>query len=221
MNTSLKKNFLILAILFISSTACMAQLGVRGGYSLTNWKGFVLASADFNSQTLNGYHIGLYGEVNLISGMKLEPGIYYSRKGAGGSFTDSDNEYLIENKSAYLDIPLLLRFYFNGFNFYGGPQMGLLLSNEIETTITDISSGQNISSTTKTADQFNDTAVDFVLGIGYKFDRGLNFNISYDIGLTNILITEDALQTNGVSGSYYSWLEAQNRAIKVSMGMLF
>ena len=69
--------------------------------------------------------------------------------------------------------------------------------------------------------QFNDTAVDFVLGIGYKFDRGLNFNITYDIGFSNILIDEEALSTEGIPGSYYTWLEAQNRVIKVSVGMLF
>ncbi len=222
MNTSPKKHFLIFAILFtLITTTCMAQIGVRGGYSLTNWKGYILASADFESQALNGFHVGLYGEVNITNAIKLEPGLYYSRKGAGGSFTDGNNELRIDNKAAYLDVPLLLRFYFDGFNIYGGPQMGLLITNEIEATITDLNTGDNISSTTDTADQFNDTAVDFVLGIGYKFDRGLNFNISYDIGFTNILIDEEALSTDGVPGSYYTWLEAQNRVIKVSVGMFF
>ncbi|XOV94901.1 MAG: porin family protein [Bacteroidota bacterium] len=222
MNTSCKKYCFILVILFtLTATPAMAQLGVRGGYSLTNWKGYILASADFVSKPLNAFHLGLYGEFDIISTIKIEPGLYFSRKGAGGSFTDGNNELLIENKSAYLDVPLLLKFYFNGFNIYGGPQMSLLISNEIETTITDLNTSQNISSTTKTDDQFNDTAVDFVLGIGYKFNRGLNFNLSYDIGLTNILVTEDALQTAGVPGSYYTWLEAQNRVIKLSVGMSF
>ncbi|MEQ8338389.1 MAG: porin family protein [Cyclobacteriaceae bacterium] len=221
MKTYLKKGSILLVILVTLSTTAMAQIGVRGGYSLTNWKGFVLASADFESEPLNAFHLGLYGEVNITNAIKLEPGLYYSRKGAGGSFTDSDNEYLIENKAAYLDVPLLLKFYFDGFNIFGGPQIGLLINNEIETTVTDINSGQNISSATDTQDQFNDTAVDFVLGIGYKFDHGLNFNITYDIGFTNILVTEDALQTNGVYGSYYTWLEAQNRVLKISVGMFF
>lgn len=216
------KSLLSLLFCLLLFTPGISQgLGIRGGYSLTNWRGLVLEGLDFENETLNGFHLGFYGSVELSETVFMEPGVFYSRKGSGGSITDGSFDISVENRGAYLDAPLLFRFYFGGFNLVTGPQASLLLSNEIEITQTDLGTGQNVSSTEDTADQFQDIELGFVFGLGYELDNGLNFSLTYDLGLTDILLEEEALSSPTGIGNYYSWVEAKNRVVKLSIGVTF
>ena len=117
----------------------------------------------------------------------------YSQKGTRlrGNFSSQALEILnvnttVTNQAAYLDVPLLARFYVTkGFNMYAGPQVSFLLSDKLRTKASvlgfsvlnrdiDVSSGIR--------------PVDVALtgGLGYRFENGFNLGLGYDYGLSTI-----------------------------------
>lgn len=206
-----------------SSPTDGVKIGIRAGYNGMNWEGDAVESAknlldytDGNVQLKmrHGFHAGAYLSLPLGSGIELEPGLLYSQKGVvmEGNVPGNVGEMLsakatITNKSEYLDVPLLLRFYVaDGFNLFAGPQVSFLLSNKVNVKAGalgfnaldrdfDWNSGQR------------KVDVGLAAGVGYQFQNGFNVNGGYDFGLTTI-------DDNATYKTY-------NRGFKASIGYRF
>lgn len=162
--------------------------------------------------TISGFHGGIFTNIRIGDAVALEPGAYYSMKGwkATGSFEDNTGtlEGTMTNKLAYIDAPLLFRFYIKGLNFGAGPQASLLLKSTVESVgeLNQVS----FSETKDTTVELSDFDFALVLSFGYEFDFGLSVHATYDLGLTN----------NVVLSPYQTWDEAHNRVLKFSIGFV-
>jgi hypothetical protein len=105
-------------------------------------------------------------------------------------------------------MPLLFRFYIKGLNFGVGPQASLILSSTME------SKGElnqvPFSSSEDTVSDLSDFDFALALSFGYEFDFGLSLHATYDLGFTN----------NVILSPYYTWDEARNRVLKLSVGFV-
>ena len=147
----------------------------------------------------------------MSENFSFEPGIYYSLKGyeLNGALSLKGLDFLGANakailQSQYVDIPVLLKGNFGGFQIFAGPQISYLASANLKTTAGVL--GINLlNKTMDVTSQFNRWDVGVTGGIGYQFINGLNISASYDYGLSKA----DANQN----------VNAYNRAIKVGIGI--
>jgi len=184
-----------------------AHIGVRGGYSISNWSGLVF---DIGQEVSNisGFHGGIYIKVNFSDAIAIEPGIQYSQQGykLSGTIEDSDGNDVtgeLESSIAYLHVPIPVKFIFSGFHIGVGPYASFLLSANDEIFV------QGVSIEKADSKEFIQD-VDFGLtgSVGYEFKFGLNLQASYDLGLYNVVAIE----------GYNSWSDAKNRVLKFSVG---
>jgi hypothetical protein len=181
---SMKKLFLFL-VAFGVFFAANAQFGIRAGLSSGNF-----SDTNFNAKV--GYHVG--GYYRLGTGfISVEPGVQFSTKGYEGNVKTTGA--VISEKLNYVDIPVLVRLNVYEFlNVFAGPQASLLLSRKYELdgntdTSTEVISGYDIGG---------------VVGLGVSILSGINFQISYDLGLKSL--------------NYYN-TDVKNRVLKLSVGI--
>jgi hypothetical protein len=181
----MKKLLLILLSVGIISAA-QAQFGVRAGYSASNF-------SDTNFTSKSGFHLG--GYYRYGNGfLSIEPGLQYSQKGYE---TQAPTSAEVSERLGYLDIPVLVRLNFLPFlNVFAGPQASLLLSRNydlggITNTSTEPIRGYDIGG---------------IVGVGAGFSSGINAQLSYDFGFTDL--------------NYFN-SNVKNRVLKVSVGFDF
>lgn len=219
------KNFLLLFLLtfasFFNVQAQKISGGIKAGVNATTWSGDVIESMQevFSDNSILsigspsiGYHAGGFLSIPFSNNFQLEPGLYYSTKGAMIERTVFESSLFringrIQNKSHYIDLPVLAKMTFGkGFNIYAGPQVSYLLENDIsaEAGIFGISYEQDINWDP------GFRKIDFALaaGAGYQFQNGVQLNIGYDHGLSTL----DEGNSN---------IDAYNRAVKFSLGYRF
>lgn len=138
-----------------------------------------------NYESASSFHAGIYGLVKFAS-FGLQPEILYSPQ---------KNEQVdaslgtIESELVYLDIPVMLKYYFPlGINLQVGPQFSVLTSAE---------SVQG-STTTDIKDTFLGSNFSAAVGAGADLPFGLQANVRYLIGLSDINDsgTEDEITAN-------------------------
>jgi hypothetical protein len=222
----MKKQLLVIATLFVTafSYAQTAQttFGIRAGLSSATISGQTMSSLNNILDYTNGMitparHLGIYGgvyaSVPLSEQLSFEPGIYYSQKGyeLKGSLGIKGIEFLGANAKAllntnYIDVPILLKGNFNGFQIFGGPQVSYLANAGLKTTagVLGINLLNNNMDVTSNFSRW-DAAI--TGGIGYQFSKGMNITASYDYGLGKV-------DANQQFNSY-------NRAFKVGLGFSF
>jgi hypothetical protein len=66
------------------------------------------------------------------------------------------------------------------------------------------------SSSEDTVSDLSDFDFALALSFGYEFDFGLSLHATYDLGFTN----------NVILSPYYTWDEARNRVLKLSVGFV-
>ncbi len=171
----------IVGISTISQGQAKVELGLKGGVNLANIN--TEASIGENYDAATGFHIGPYLLVK-VANIGIQPEILYSTKGTDIS-VDNISETL-QQRSAYLDIPVMFKLYtVMGINIQAGPQVGLLLSAEqdqltINGSTVDIEEGVDISEFRKSSD------FSAAVGLGWDAPFGLNFAGRYVIGLSDI-----------------------------------
>ncbi len=182
----MKKIFLLLLSMGLFLTA-QAQFGVRAGLSSGNF-----SDTNFNAKL--GFHAGGYYRVgtNFLS---VEPGLQFAQKGYEGNAAGTGA--VISEQLNYLDVPVLVRLGFVPFmNVFAGPQASFLLSRNyklgsVTDNSTEVISGYDLGG---------------VVGIAVDLYSGLNFQLSYDIGLKNL--------------NYFN-TDVKNRVLKLSVGFDF
>jgi hypothetical protein len=221
----MKTKFLLVISVLISSVSfaqTTPSFGVKAGIVSSGFRGD--AANNFNSildltngkittKNYTGFFAGGYGNIPVTQNFSIEPGIYYSLKGyeLDGAISIKGLNFLGANakatlQSQYVDIPVLLKGNFGGFQIFAGPQISYLASANLKTTAGVL--GINLLNKTMDAtSQFNRWDAAVTGGIGYQFTNGMNISASYDYGL----LRADANQS----------VNAYHNAIKLGIGINF
>lgn len=218
------KNILLLISFVLISSYTFAQsspvFGVKAGVLSSGMRGDAVKSfnniLDFTNgkvttKNFTGFFAGGYASLPMSSNFSFEPGIYYSLKGyeldgsiglKGMDFLGAHAKAILQ--SQYVDIPVLLKGNFSGFQVFAGPQISYLAQSNLKTTAGVL--GINfLNKTMDVTSQFNRWDIGVTGGIGYQFTNGLSLSASYDYGLSKA----DANQN----------LNAYNHAFKVGIGI--
>ena len=138
----MKKLSILFAAVF-ASTITMAQLtpsaGIRAGLSTAGMRGDavnnlnnVLEFADgmFTTGNRTGFFAGTYASIPLSENVSVEPALYYAQKGYAmkGNLLVKVIDFLGASANAqlkmhYIDVPVVLKANFGGFQVFAGPQV--------------------------------------------------------------------------------------------------
>lgn len=164
-----------------------AQFGVRAGLSSGNF-------SNTNYSGKLGFHVGAYYLLDFEK-FQIEPGIQFAQKGHESTNSTTNNPYT--ETLNYIDMPLLARVEIHpNFNVFAGPQVSVLASRNYK----EIDNNQTTTAPVKGYD------IGGVLGFGVVLPEGFNFQVSYDLGLTNL--------------NYFNF-DVKNRVLKFSVGYDF
>ena len=218
------KNAILLILSVLVSTFSFAQkipsFGVRAGVSSTGMRGNAVDNfknlLDFSKggitiKDYTGFFAGGFVNIPINENFSIETALYYSQKGyeLDGALSIKGLDFLGASakavlQSQYIDVPVLLKANFNGFQIFAGPQISYLAQANMKTTAGVL--GINLLNKTMDAtSQFNRWDAGITGGIGYQFTNGINIMASYDYGLTKV----DA--NNNVN--------AYNRGVKLGVGI--
>jgi len=188
----MKKLLMITAILLVGFTNVNAQdkvaFGLKGGMNFTT-----ITGTDYEGLK-TAFHVGLATEIMISDSFSVQPELLYSSQGSryddtweGGGFFEQETVDIDVN---YVSLPIMAKFYpAGGFNIEAGPQIGFLLSGDLDWTYNedgDISSGSE-----DLKDHLKGIDFGLNLGLGYKFTNGLNFGARYTFDLTDINDSND------------------------------
>ena len=162
----------------------------------------------YDVNTYTGYNFGANLELSfklfpddydkrIKSYLGLRSGINYS---AQGVIVEDYNRTSYTNKLDYLQIPILINFRMNNFNFFIGPQIGNILN--VKTEVKASTSNYNLDTASSsnsfrfTENDFGDKETSFVWGFGYKVYKGTSLEIKSTRGITNISQVEGEIWKN-------------------------
>tara|TARA_B100000941_G_scaffold18750_1_gene11214 strand:- start:230 stop:937 length:708 start_codon:yes stop_codon:yes gene_type:complete len=162
----------------------------------------------YDVNTYTGYNFGANLELSfklfpddydkrIKSYLGLRSGINYS---AQGVIVEDSNRTSFTNKLDYLQIPILINFRMNNFNFFIGPQIGNILNvkNEVKASTSNynLDTASSSNSFRFTENDFGDKETSFVWGFGYKVYKGTSLEIKSTRGITNISQVEGEIWKN-------------------------
>jgi hypothetical protein len=220
----MKRQILLTAFVALSTFAIAQSpsFGIRAGISSSAMSGDAVSSlndlVDYTGGAITtGGRTGFFagGNVSIPLGgqVSLEPGLYYSQKGyeMKGELNIKGAGFLGANAKAqlnthYIDVPVVLKANFSGFEVFAGPQVSYLAQADLRTRAGVL--GFNLLNKTMDATgQLNRWDAAITGGVGYRFTNGVSLSASYDHGLSRT----DANQN----------FEAYNRSFKVGVGYNF
>ena len=221
----MKKHFLLLlsiAIASVSMAQSQTSFNVRGGMTSSSMKGDAVKSLQdilevtdgiITTQSQTGFFGGASVSIPVSSKVSIEPGILYAQKGyeLKGALDLKGVEFLGANaraqlKSSYIDVPVLVKGNFNGFQVFAGPQISYLTRADLKTTAGVL--GFNLlNKSFDVTDEFNRWDAAITGGVGYQFGNGFSVSAAYDHGLSKVDANQNA-------SSY-------NRSFKVGVGFSF
>ncbi|MEM9001348.1 MAG: outer membrane beta-barrel protein [Bacteroidota bacterium] len=169
------KRILLLAVIFLFSTAAIAQsgsgFGIKAGLSY-NENGDLVSSIGDAGQNITegaegktGYHIGIFGKLDLPK-IYVRPELVYTRTKSTYDIAGSSNDYDVSK----LDLPVLFGIKVIGpMHFFIGPAFQYTLSNDLdEFEIEDVE---------------NDLTVGLNVGVGVNLGR-LGLDVRYERGFS-------------------------------------
>lgn len=220
----MKTKILLIISLFVSGFAFSqdVKVGVRAGVISSGIRGDasdnlgqLISKTNGILQTADrtGFFLGVNADIPVASGFSVEPGLYYTQKGYDlkGDLNIKGVDFLGANAKAslqtqYVDLPVLLKGNFGGFQIFAGPQISYLMGADLKATA-GILGVDLLNKTIDASNQFNKWDAALTGGIGYQFSNGLNIMASYDYGLMKIDANES--------------VKAYNRGIKLGIGINF
>lgn len=188
----MKKNILIVAavMIFGLANAQTAKFGIKGGMNISDWAG---DTEGLDAKSKIGFNIGGFAEIKLTDKFAIQPEILYSAQGMRLDDFETELDEVgivtadINFNFSYINIPVMFKYYAaEKFNIEAGPQIGILTSAKLKTKVEGYG-----SSDLDVKDNFE--SVDFGLnfGAGYDFTDHFFANVRYNIGLSNIVKTEE------------------------------
>lgn len=185
------KQWVVLAILVLTSTAAFSQAGIRVGVNLANQK-YGTDGISIEPSSIIGLNAAVVYNIEVSELFSVQPELHFIQKGSQldlGVFGDS------KTTLNYLELAVAAKF--NVFKFGE--------SNKVYAAVTP-SAGYLISGKSKFGDEtsnieFTDdnNRMDFGIGIGAGVQFGGFFvDIRYNIGLANITnVDDESLKNNG------------------------
>lgn len=152
---------------FIAKSQSVYRWGIVGGVNASK------IIADTKTKSLNGFHVGLIGEIKTPTHYGFEADVLVSSKGTVieglNANLEKTNFYY---KLNYLDVPIVVKRYFlKVFNVHAGPQFSYLLTANFKDE--DVKSKLN--------------AFDLALVAGLELDvKVAKASIRYNYGITEI-----------------------------------
>lgn len=221
----MKKGILLIAasVITISSfSQDKVSFGIKGGFSSARMQGEAMNSLGnlvdltggyVTTNSRSGFFAGGNVSIPVSENISIEPGLYYTQKGyeMRGDLQWKAVDFLSAAATAkldaqYVDLPLLLKANFGGFQVFAGPQVSYLVNADLKTKAGIL--GINLlNKNWDVTNEYNRWDAGVTGGIGYQFKNGVNLSAAYDHGLSRV----DANQS----------LEAYNRSFKVGLGMRF
>ena len=174
-----KINILILGFLLTSGSllAQKAEFGIKGGVNIPTSDAVI--GANLEQSGASGYHAGVFAKFKFAF-IGISPELQYSFQ-----IIDFEDPNIItpdknsSQESAYLDLPIMLRFYLpGGLNFQLGPQFSYLMSAKQITHTTDAE--------TNIKDELLNSNISINLGIGWDLPFGLDVYGRYNIGISDV-----------------------------------
>jgi len=154
------------------------EIGLKAGANFAN------TNVD-DANSITSFHGGAYGLIKLAN-IGIQPELLFSKQGSefsGGGEVDL----------SYVNVPVMLKFYFpGGINLQAGPQFGILTKAENE-------DGDDLKDSLKGSD------ISVGVGAGWDAPFGLQANVRYIFGISDI---------NDVAGND----EVKNNTFQVSIG---
>lgn len=211
------KKILLLAVVFVVSNMIFAQEVSFGAKVGVNYGATLTSDADYNALFKGTIHpqFSVFAELGLNDAFALQGGLDYFGSGFQGKGEDvnykplgSAVEFQVKNevkgKLAYLQIPILAKYYITeGFSVEAGPYVGFLLSAKYDGKSTTSFGGTVVGTTTydneDLKDDYNSTDFGLKIGVGYKLENGLMFSAGYNLGLSDIQ-KEKASEVSGDEG---------------------
>ena len=205
---NMKKNFVLLiafSMALYATSQARFELGAKLGANISSAS---IGGGDFSANSFTSIHGGLFTLLK-IGNIGIQPELLFSRQGTELSISTSPDP--IQYKFSYLNVPILIKFYLPlGINFQGGPQIGFLQDTEIK------GDTANVMKTFNVIKKFLDNDFAIALGLGWDAPFGLQFNIRYVIGLTDIVDEQGgSLMPNSLPNSFAS---LKNTSFQVSLG---
>lgn len=193
--------------------AGLSYSGMRGD-AVNNFKDILdFADGMITAHNRIGFFAGGFASIPVGGNIFIDPGVYYTQKGyeLKGALNLKGMEFLDANATAqlqttYIDIPLLIKADFNGFQLFAGPQVSYLSRADLVTKAGIL--GINLlNKTMDVTENFNRWDAGITGGVGFKFSNGMNIMASYDRGLSKV-------DANKNVSSY-------NNSFKVGLGFSF
>lgn len=165
----------IIAVLAFGFTnAQEVKFGVKGGINFADFGGDDIGD---NSSKI-GFLVGGFAEIKLSEKFAIQPELLFSTQGTKFK-TDGDD---LKFNLSYINLPVMAKFYVvDKFSLEAGPQIGFLVGAKAKAGDED----EDIKDSFKSID----FGVNF--GAGYDFTENLSAGVRYNLGLANILDTED------------------------------
>ncbi len=187
------KKWIVLTVLFaLVSVPVSAQnlsFGAKAGLNLANLK----PDLD-DASTRTSFHLGAVAEIGISDKFSVQPELLYSEQGAKD---ESDDDEVV--RTNYLTLPIMAKYYLTeGLSLEAGPQIGFLLTAEVE----------DDGDTIDLKDNTKNTDIGIAFGLGYKLDSGLNFGLRYFLG-------SDINDVDGDSD------KISNKVFQLSLGYFF
>jgi hypothetical protein len=186
------------------SVAALAQISVGGGYLQSTSTYQAKAGGDVHSSAANGFYVGAGYEMELMKGITLTPGVYYSyltsndasSGSIGGIVSGSTKTKLTEQ---YLNVPVMVNL---GYNLnrdlrlfaFGGPTISLGLSSkshyDSNVSIVGINLGDsgdidNYAGSNGNASTYSRFDVLLGAGAGVDIKDKIRVTVGYDWGMLN------------------------------------
>lgn len=154
-------------MLSIGVSAQKFQLGLKGGVNISNFSGGDFQNLD--KKALIGFHGGAFFSFLLGNNLAIQPEAIFSSQGA-----KLENAGQKENfKVTYLNVPVLVKFRFNGgFYLEAGPQVGFKLNEDVPNNTID-NFAKNL-----------DLSID--AGLGFHSSSGLGIGARYSAGISKV-----------------------------------
>ena len=180
----------LLVIVFVGFTICsFAQspdLGLKAGLNFANLHH---DNSSIDPDHKIGLHAGLLVHFHVNRSFGLQPEVVYSMQGAdyGGD----------EVEINYVNVPLLFQYLFgNGWRLQTGPQVGLLVSGEV-----DDEDGREID----IKNSLKKSVFDWTIGAGYLSKSGLGVDLRYNHGISDAFKNSDITNRVWQFGLFYQF----------------
>lgn len=208
---------LILSALFISaitSVSAQFKLGPEAGVNY--------ASVSFDDPTglatvtpVIGGKVGVIGDLALTDNLYLQPGLFFSMKGAKQNFLILEGTQTVN----YIEVPVNVQFKLDGpgygrFFFGAGPYVGYAISAKFSGSYVDLLSGAKVDTSyamnvgTSATDQVKPLDFGVNVNLGYELPVGLFVRGQFSYGFANTSNTPNFSQNNWVGSLSLGYLFA-------------